>query len=357
MTIEKYALAGTVINFITDAWAASTAYDYNDVLTHNGVSYRCILPHISAAGDEPGVGGSWATYWVVFLQGNATIAATALDYLGAYSVGVSYTANASMVSEAKSGYGKSLWLCKLSHTGATGKNPTGASGSTYWDEVVEGGVNGVSSLTTALDALPETTDAPVGGTDLLIMNDGGTWKKIKPDNFRKGYVMHQATAAAMVPHTSSGCSDPTTYSTPVREMTGKYVYFDDDKKRYAHFSYSLPKSYTGGNLKAYIGAFSTGTTTNSVVWGIQAACIGDGDSMDQEWGAAIEVTDACQGVAYKLLISPLIDAIVPSGTPAGDKQLQVRVYRDPGAAGDDLAANIYLLWVKLYVPVYLHSEV
>lgn len=355
MTIEKYALAGTVVNFIEDVWAASTDYDYNDVLTHNGVSYRCILPHTSAATDEPGVGASWETYWAVFLAGNAAIAATALTYAGTYAIGATYTANASLVSEAKSGYGKSLWLCKVSHTGATGKNPTGASGSTYWSEAVEGGVNGVSSLTTALDALPETTDAPVGGTDLLIMNDGGTWKKIKPDNYRKGYVTHLVTAAAMVPHSTSGSSAPTTYVLP-SGFTGKYLAFADDVIRMAHFSYALPKSYTGGAIKAYIGAYSTGTTTNGVRWGIQGGCVADGGSLDTAFGTAIEVTDSCPGSAHYLMISPVLDNIVLSGSPAGDKHVEMRVYRDPTNAADTLAANIYLLWVKLLIPVYLHSE-
>ena len=355
MTVEKYALAGTVFNALTDAWASGTAYDYNDVLTHNGVSYRCILPHTAAATSEPGIGATWATCWVVFLAGNAAIAATALTYMGAYSIGASYTANASLVSEAKSGYGKSLWLCKLTHTGATGKNPTGASGSTYWDEAVEGGVNGVSSLTAALDALPVTTDAPVGGTDLLIMNDGGTWKKILPDNYRKGYVMHQATAAAMVPHSTNGCSAPTTYAMP-SGFTGKYLAFADDVTRIAHFSYALPKSYTGEGIKAYIGAYVTGTTSDSVRWGMDMACVADAGTLDSAFGTAVEVTDTCHGAENRLMISPVLDNIVPSGYPAGDKHLEVRVYRKPTNAADTLAANIYLLWVKLLVPVYLHSE-
>lgn len=356
MTIEKYALAGTVINFITDAWAASTAYDYNDALTHNGVTYRCILPHTSAATDEPGVGVNTTTYWAVLLSGNAAIAATALTYMGAYSIGETYTANASLVSEAKSGYGDSLWLCKSSHTGASGKNPTGASGSTYWDEAVGGGENGVSSLTTALDALGTTTDAPVGDTDLLVINDGGTWKKITADKFRQGYVMHQATAAAMVPQGTDGCSDPTTLETTTNKFTAKYLSFDYDKKRYAHFSYSLPKSYTGGALKAYIGHFSTGTTTKTVLWGIEAACVGDGDSIDAAWGAAVGVMDACQGTAYKLLMTAVFDGITPAGVASGDKELHIRVHRNPWPPETDVQEAMNLLWVKLYVPVNLHSE-
>jgi hypothetical protein len=85
--------------------------------------------------------------------------------------------------------------------------------------------------------------------------------------------------------------------------------------------------------------------------------VGDGESIDQAFGSAVEVTDTCQGAAYKLLITPVLDAITPAGTPAGGKHIQVRIYRDPANGADVLNENIYLLWCKLYVPVSGHSEV
>lgn len=45
------------------AWATSTAYTTNQAVEHNGSSYVCILNHTASASDEPGVGGSWTTYW------------------------------------------------------------------------------------------------------------------------------------------------------------------------------------------------------------------------------------------------------------------------------------------------------
>lgn len=56
----------SVVNSLFDwegSWTTSTAYALNDAVSNDGSSYICILAHTSSASDEPGVGGSWATYW------------------------------------------------------------------------------------------------------------------------------------------------------------------------------------------------------------------------------------------------------------------------------------------------------
>ena len=45
------------------AWLVATGYLGKDIVSHNGASYTCILGHTSGAASEPGIGGSWATYW------------------------------------------------------------------------------------------------------------------------------------------------------------------------------------------------------------------------------------------------------------------------------------------------------
>lgn len=62
-----------------DAWASGTDYAIYDpdfdvcnddvVLGSDGNLYICILDHIADASTEPGVGGSWATYWSLYLEG------------------------------------------------------------------------------------------------------------------------------------------------------------------------------------------------------------------------------------------------------------------------------------------------
>ncbi|MDV2964541.1 glycosyl hydrolase family 28-related protein [Nitratireductor aquimarinus] len=59
------------------AWATATAYDANDTVSNGGSSYICVSAHTSDAASEPGVGGSWGTYWdLVAAAGSDTNAET-----------------------------------------------------------------------------------------------------------------------------------------------------------------------------------------------------------------------------------------------------------------------------------------
>ncbi len=61
---------GTSITWL-GAWAITTSYSENDAVSNDGASYICTTAHTSASGDEPGVGGSWASYWDVLAEKGA----------------------------------------------------------------------------------------------------------------------------------------------------------------------------------------------------------------------------------------------------------------------------------------------
>ena len=48
---------------MVSAWVTSTSYSLDAVVMSGGVRYVCISAHSSTAGDQPGVGASWDTYW------------------------------------------------------------------------------------------------------------------------------------------------------------------------------------------------------------------------------------------------------------------------------------------------------
>jgi len=65
-------------------WATGTSYAVDDVVHYDGVSYIAIAAHTSASADTPGTGANWATYWQVFLPRSITPRgtwATATAYL------------------------------------------------------------------------------------------------------------------------------------------------------------------------------------------------------------------------------------------------------------------------------------
>lgn len=64
------------------SWATSTSYASDDVVENDGSSYVCISAHTSGASSEPGVGGSWATYWELLAEKGATGATGATGAAG-----------------------------------------------------------------------------------------------------------------------------------------------------------------------------------------------------------------------------------------------------------------------------------
>lgn len=65
-SIQAEAVASTGDFTSRGAWSnAVTNYAINDTVTNGGYTWQCILAHSAAAesGDEPGVGGSWGTWW------------------------------------------------------------------------------------------------------------------------------------------------------------------------------------------------------------------------------------------------------------------------------------------------------
>ena len=62
-------------NLIKGCNFESIAYPYiyisdTNLVTSGGVTYTCLLTHVSGASTQPGVGGSWATYWAVYNTSN-----------------------------------------------------------------------------------------------------------------------------------------------------------------------------------------------------------------------------------------------------------------------------------------------
>lgn len=104
-------------------WVTATQYVANQVVRNpeKGDTYRCILSHISASGNKPDTGGTWATYWeLVFDEFPLWVTATS------YSVG-------QKVAVLDSGFFYEF-NCISAHTsGASTKPDTGVDWETKWE--------------------------------------------------------------------------------------------------------------------------------------------------------------------------------------------------------------------------------
>ena len=172
------------------AWITATAYGANDIVENGGDAYICTTAHTSGASSEPGVGGSWETYWDLLAEGGidgvdgSTILSgsgapgggTGVDgdfYIntanwniygpkagGSWPAGVALegtdgvslnwegawvTATAYAVNDGVSRAGSS-YICKLGHTSGGSSEPgTGGSWTTYWDVLASKGTDGLGA--------------------------------------------------------------------------------------------------------------------------------------------------------------------------------------------------------------------
>ncbi|KKM63643.1 hypothetical protein LCGC14_1509460, partial [marine sediment metagenome] len=136
------------------AWVTSTVYAINDCVENDGSSYVCITGHTSQASDEPGVGGSWNTYWDLLVekgeQGDTGADSTVQGDTGVEGdTGTEYpwtgpwvTSTAYVINDCVENNGNG-YVCILGHTSSASDEPgVGGSWTTYWDLLVEKGNQG-----------------------------------------------------------------------------------------------------------------------------------------------------------------------------------------------------------------------
>ena len=307
------------------AWLTSTEYAQLDIVTHGKTgagseSLWCTSAHLSGSSTEPEIGADWATVWEVLAGGG--------------------------LNGAGSG--------NLVKTGTFITNQVlGAADVNY-------GVKVLGTQKTVVDTVLSTetasTTATDGDVDAVLVKEAGEWKLKTADNFAKKYVPYTITAGAWQPSQTAGCGQATNAELATNKFNFRSLIFGYSTKSYACFKMKFPIGYDGGALKAYFEWHSVGTTSSGVRWGIQSVSVGDNETLDSTWGTAVEVTDLATGAAYKNLISPIMTAITPYGTPAGGETLEIRIYRDPTHGDDVLNESVYLDDVTILVPINKHSE-
>lgn len=156
-------------------------------------------------------------------------------------------------------------------------------------------------------------------------------------------------AQAMTPAPTNGCGTLAHVEVSAGAVSFSCLAFDKDAIEYAEFIIPLPKSWNAGTVSFKPYWTASDVTTNSVIWGLQAVSIGDGEALGATYGTAQTVTDANQSATYRTLIGPESSAITLDGTPANTELQAFRVYRKATDAGDTLAADALLLGIHLFI--------
>ncbi len=152
--------------------------------------------------------------------------------------------------------------------------------------------------------------------------------------------------ASMIPN-SLVPSTPGEYRAPTNNNQYAFMDFPDSGAPNAEITFPMPADYAGGTVTAKFYWTANSTSTNSVVWFIQAVSIADNEVIDIASGTTQSVTDANKSTAYKLNITDATPAITIAGTPAAGELVNWRIYRNPADASDTLAATARLFAVVI----------
>jgi len=162
-------------------------------------------------------------------------------------------------------------------------------------------------------------------------------------------------AAGGWPSTTSGASFPALYQTATNKQNFQFIDFqhcagDCDIVEYAEWTISVPCNISLTNMTARFIWTANSTSTNSVVWLIQARGYIDNEVLDAAWSTSVSVTDANGSTAYTNRQSGATSTFTPAGyNPNQAGLIQFRVSRDPVNASDTLDVTARLIAVVLNV--------
>lgn len=166
---------GYIIRSIDD-WSSGENLLPGDIRL-NPEGYFCIVGHLSAAANEPGVGANWEDYWLYFSQGAQGLPGGAMAWKGAYSAGTTYAANDGVLSSE----GRAFYALQETTGNAPPSYPD--TTNTYWSLFAERGTSGIQAdgsvamtgaLTMAQIATP--SEPAASKTSIYAKSDGKVYK-------------------------------------------------------------------------------------------------------------------------------------------------------------------------------------
>lgn len=219
-------------------------------------------------------------------------------------------------------------------------NKTQSTSQTMAGPLSLGTSNSITSGTVELGHASDTTLSRSAAGELAV--EGVVVKKVGKETI-------WVPAAAMVARTSNGAASGTTESTTNKVMRRTFD-FDPVANEFVQFNIRMPKSWNEGTVTAAFTWTANSTSTNNVIWGLQAVALSDDDATDTAFGTAQEVTDDNKSVAYDVNITSATSAITIAGTPAAEDLVLFQVYRNAASASDTLTTvDALLLGVTLYI--------
>ncbi len=167
------------------------------------------------------------------------------------------------------------------------------------------------------------------------------------------------TASGALPSVTNGAMDVAQSETPTNRQNDAFVDFAAGVQSFCEWSLVAPFFYGGDPLTFNVYWTTTSSSTNAVVWGLQARAFSPGDAIDSPYGTAIEVTSPNTGANQEVVSATPTqpNALTVAGISSAHEpgianslvtcqRMKFRLYR-LGSGADTLAATARVSMVRL----------
>lgn len=174
-------------------------------------------------------------------------------------------------------------------------------------------------------------------------------------NGAHAYVSKTFTSKMLYPSVTNGCTQGDTQVSVTYNVNFSTSDFVDGDTKFVEGDLFLPDNYSTGTLTYRIEWFTSDSSTNAVVWGVQGRFFGAGSLYNQAFGTASTVTDA-NTATYANQFTSTVTGLTGGGTPGAGKNLHFRIFRDGPNPADTLTNTAHLIQIIFEIPINAYSE-
>lgn len=152
-------------------------------------------------------------------------------------------------------------------------------------------------------------------------------------------------AEAMNPTTTAPCADLTKVEAGTNDVDYWVLDFDSSTDESCFFTLAMPRTWNGGSVNfVFYWTATSGSSGNTVAWGIKGRAYGNGTAIDQNYGNEIIDTDSLIATGA-IHITNGTGNVSLAGSPLAGQWCQFKITRK--TANDNLANDARLIGLMM----------
>jgi hypothetical protein len=331
----------TVSASFAGVWTAGTVYAVNEFVSDSNRYGVVTVAHTAATSYDTGV---TAGYISTVVDGSSIVSESPV----ATTLSVGSSATISYVAST------GVFTFGLP-TGATGA--TGAAGSDGTDFTADAELNAISGLTSAANkgilftGSGTASVVDITAAALTVLDDASTGDMLTTlgalaataTSLGQHTIWVPANAMEIAASTAPAASNVAEIGTSL--FAARTIDFVTGSDSFCYFGIQMPKSWDESALTCQFVWSATGTTANTVLWGLAATSLGNDEVLTTAFPTPTTQIDTNSTTADDLMISPEVSVTVGS-SPTAEDYVVFEVSRD--VSGDNLAEDARLHGIKIH---------